>query len=258
MMKEVDPLLNKLFSNVSNLQKTPSCLNRELLTFGESNVEALREEGFLRDASNAKYIECPEEGCERCVIAVQESHDNLFGYCSEYEDMAFIPLKPEDVTQSRVDFSKIVYALAAVLGNLPLRLESAERFEVCYLNGHALTLLAGAPVVLCIEEKKMPLADAMRWTGRRYCFRVERIRELIPAQKGDAETPFERRCRYLSKFMELRKWNKAVGERQKRMAEEFDESQQNVRRVLADAIKDPEVREFLNLSKLAKLELKSL
>ena len=132
------------------------------MTFGESNVEALREEFFLRDASNAKYIECPEEGCERCVIAVQESHDNLFGYCSEYEDMAFIPLKPEDVTQSRVDFSKIVYALAAVLGNLPLRLESAERFEVCYLNGHALTLLAGAPVVLCIEEKKMPLADAMR------------------------------------------------------------------------------------------------
>lgn len=258
MMKEVDLLLNKLFSNASNLQETPKFLNKELLDFGVTNVEALRKEGFLRDAPNAKYIECPEEGCEQCVIAVQEVNDGLFGYCPEHEDIALIPLKPEDITQSRVDFSKIVYELADVLGKLPLKHESAERFEVCYLNGHALFLLAGDPVVLCVEEKKMPLADAMRWTGCQYCFRVERIRELIPAPKGNAETPFERRCRYLSKFMELRKWSKTVGERQKRMAEEFDESQQNVRRVLVDALKDSEVCDFLKLPKRAKLELKNL
>ena len=258
MIKEIDPLLNHLLTNVLNLQIPATHLNKVLLSFGNKKVSALREAGFLKDAPIAKFIECPEEGCERCTITVQIDHDDLFGYCSQYDDIARIPLKMEDATQSQIDFSKIATKLAESLGKLPLNREQAEQFDICYLNGHTLFLSAGTPVELCVEEKRMALSEAMRWTGELYYFRVDRIRKLIPVQKGDAETPFERRCRYLSRFMELRKWNTVARTRQERMAEEFGESPSNVRRVLTAAIKDPAVCAVLKLSKRASLSLKDL
>lgn len=257
-MPKSDQLLIILLSNVGNLKNTPYVSDRFLSDYSKEKVDSLKELRFLSLAPLPKFIECPEEGCNHCMIAVQIENEDLFGYCSEYEDIARIPLKTEDVRQFQLNISEIAKQLSDTLGSTPLNREEDNSFDVCYLNGHLLSISAGSPVVLRIEQQVLPLADAMCWSGSRYCFQVDRIRKLIPAQKGGAESPFERRCRYLSKFMELRKWNKTVGERQKRMAEEFDESQQNVRRVLADALKDSAVHEFLKLPKRAKLELKSL
>lgn len=258
MIKEIDPLLNRLLTNVLNLQIPATHLNKVLLSFGNKKVSALREAGFLKDAPIAKFIGCPEEGCERCTITVQIDHDDLFGYCSQYDDIARIPLKMEDATQSQIDFSKIATKLAESLGKLPLNREQAEQFDICYLNGHTLFLSAGTPVELCVEEKRMALSEAMRWTGELYCFRVDQIQKLTPDSKGMSESVLEKRCRYLLRFMELRKQTRAAGARQQIMAEEYSESESNIRRVLNEARNSHAVSQRLGLPHLAKTALKDL
>lgn len=257
-MSNFDPLLVHLFENILDLKEPPRYLNRRLGQFGTKQVEALKKNSFLITAPNAECIPCPEEECEHCTVFAFSGEEDLFSICSEREDMARIPIQIEDVEQSQLNFTSIAEQLSDSLGKLPLRRESSEKFDVCYLNGHTLSILAGVPVELCVDDKKAPLAELMTWTGTHYCFRVDLIRKLVPSLKGAAESTKEKRTRYLSRFMELKKQNSAVSVRQQLMAKENGESLSNVRRILADALNDPEVKDILGLPKMARLTLKSI
>ena len=169
MMKGPDSLLVKLMKNVTDFQKQSGYSTKLLREFDAKKVDALKGTGFLKEAPMAVFIECPESGCLHCTVAVEveEKDGELFACCCRREDIARIPIQPEDVQLSRVDFFEIAVAIAKTFGREVLNVKDGDRIKVCYLNGYELFLTPGAPVCVQIESRKITLAECFRWTGTR-------------------------------------------------------------------------------------------
>jgi hypothetical protein len=234
MMKGPDSLLVKLMKNVTDFQKQSGYSTKLLREFDAKKVDALKGTGFLKEAPMAVFIECPESGCLHCTVAVEveEKDGELFACCCRREDIARIPIQPEDVQLSRVDFFEIAVAIAKTFGREVLNVKDGDRIKVCYLNGYELFLTPGAPVCVQIESRKITLAECFRWTGTTFTLINSRIESLLPPQGGKAETTIEKLCRVLRRFMELKEKETRVEARYKLMATELNKSWYEVKRLV--------------------------
>lgn len=255
MMKGPDSLLVKLMKNVTDFQKQSGYSTKLLREFDAKKVDALKGTGFLKEAPMAVFIECPESGCLHCTVAVEveEKDGELFACCcrreDRREDIARIPIQPEDVQLSRVDFFEIAVAIAKTFGREVLNVKDGDRIKVCYLNGYELFLTPGAPVCVQIESRKITLAECFRWTGTTFTLINSRIESLLPPQGGKAETTIEKLCRVLRRFMELKEKETRVEARYKLMATELNKSWYEVKRLVQSAKKNPQVLVKLDISK---------
>lgn len=251
MMKGPDSLLVKLMKNVTDFQKQSGYSTKLLREFDAKKVDALKGTGFLKEAPMAVFIECPESGCLHCTVAVEveEKDGELFACCCRREDIARIPIQPEDVQLSRVDFFEIAVAIAKTFGREVLNVKDGDRIKVCYLNGYELFLTPGAPVCVQIESRKITLAECFRWTGTTFTLINSRIESLLPPQGGKAETTIEKLCRVLRRFMELKEKETRVEARYKLMATELNKSWYEVKRLVQSAKKNPQVLAKLDISK---------
>lgn len=247
MMKGPDSLLVKLMKNVTDFQKQSGYSTKLLREFDAKKVDALKGTGFLKEAPMAVFIECPESGCLHCTVAVEveEKDGGLFACCCRREDIARIPIQPEDVQLSRVDFFEIAVAIAKTFGREVLNVKDGDRIKVCYLNGYELFLTPGAPVCVQIESRKITLAECFRWTGTTFTLINSRIESLLPPQGGKAETTIEKLCRVLRRFMDLKEKETRVEARYKLMATELNKSWYEVKRLVQSAKKRPEFPIYL-------------
>ena len=241
MANKPDALFAALTSNVPDFQKQLGYPDRKLRAYDPKKVTALREQGFLRAAPCATLIECPESGCFCCTVAVEEKNGDLYALCNDREDIARIPIKPEDVQQSQVDFSAVAAAIANSFGLGFLNGLKDGQIRVCYLNGYELLLKPGVPVCLQIADRTAVLADCFRWTGSTFAFINSRVENLLPAQKGKSETTVEKYCRILRLFIGLEQQEPGVEARYRLMALKLNCSFSEVKRLVLAAKKNSDV-----------------
>lgn len=250
-----DALLTALWSNEPDLQRPSGYPDKMIRMHGVKKAEALRRLGFLKAAPCAGFTECPEPSCLCCIVAVEEKNGNLFALCSDREDIARIPIKPEDVQQSRVDFFAVATAIANSFGLEFLNGLKDGKIRVCYLNGYELLLTPGVPVCVQIADRAAVLADCFRWTGSTFAFIKSRVENLLPAQKGKSETTVEKYCRILRFFMGLKQQEPGVEARYRLMAPKLNCSFSEVKRLVLAAKNNSDVLQALGI---AEWQIKSL
>lgn len=247
-----DSLLTALCGNEPDLQRPSGYPDKMIRMHGVKKVEALKKLGFLKVAPCAAFTECPEPGCFCCSVAVEEKNGNLYALCSDRADIARIPIKPEDVQQSRVDFFAVAATIANSFGLEFLNGLKDEQIRVCYLNGNELLLTPGAPVCVQIADRTAVLADCFRWTGSTFAFIKSRVENLLPAQKGKSETTVEKYCRILRLFMGLKQQEPGVEARYRLMAPKLNCSFSEVKRLVQSAKKKPAVLQSLGIAEEQK------
>lgn len=250
-----DALLTALWGNEADLQRPSGYPDKRIRMHGVKKAEALRKLGFLKTAPCAVFTECPELGCFRCSVAVEEKNGNLYALCSDREDIARIPIESEDVRQSRVDFFAVAATIAKSFGLEFLNGLKDGQIRICYLNGYELFLTPGAPVCVQIADRTAVLADCFRWTGSTFAFIKSRVENLLPAQKGKSETTVEKYCRILRLFMGLKQQEAGVEARYKLMAPKLNCSFSEVKRLVLAAKNNSDVLQALCI---AEWQIKSL
>lgn len=249
MRRAPDALIVEIMANVPDLLKPPKYLDKKLQAYGPEKVVALHGLGFLKVAPRAKFIECLEPDCFQCTVAVEEKHGKLFALCQERDDIARIPIRSEDVMQGQVDFFAVSMAIAQSLGREIINECKDGKIKSCYLKGYELLLIPGSPVCIQIADRVATLAECFRWTGKTFTLVEATLNRLLPAQEGKEETTIDKYCRMLQRFIELRPLHRKVGVRHCVMAKEFRKSPSEIKRVISNAKKKPEVLKRLGISK---------
>lgn len=248
--KPTDALLSFLFHDIDDLTSPhPLLLNRLTSEFGKAKVHALLEQKLLKLVGYQTTFECPEDCPERCVLSVERDEDGrLFGYCNR-EDIAVILINKENLKACVPDFHSLADFVAQTLGREPQRNETPAEFLACYLKGSRLSIEAGAPVTLRVDDNRCALAEAIAWTGTRFAVQPEEVWNLVPPSRGSEEPPDERYARYLRRYKELKNQFPKTGDLYEFMAKENGESPSNVRRIIAAAKKRAGNRRYSKNSK---------